>query len=125
MQTLSADLPLSARTLRQNPAFSLTAIITLALGIGASTAIFSVVNAVLLRPLPYADAGRLAIITQDLRARNVVDVPVGPGDVPDIRAGLSSFDQTAALNAGRNFPYTNKDGTPGLVTIANATPNIF
>ena len=63
MPTLSGDLALGARTLRKNPAFALTAIVTLALGIGASTAIFSVVNAVLLRPLPYGDADRLTIIT--------------------------------------------------------------
>ena len=125
MPTLSRDLALGARTLRKNPAFSLTAIITLALGIGASTAIFSVVNAVLLRPLPYGDADRLAFITQDLRARNVVDFPIGPGDVPDIRAGLPSFESIAALQTGRNVPYTDKDGNAQLISVAGATPNIF
>ena len=125
MPTLSRDFSLGVRTLRKNPAFSLTAIITLALGIGASTAIFSVVNAVLLRPLPYADADKLAIITQDLRARNVVDFPIGPGDIPDVKAGLPSFESIAALQTGRNVPYTDNDGKAQLITVANATPNIF
>src|SRR5215467_6767189 len=125
MPTLSRDLALGARTLRKSPAFALTAIVTLALGIGASTAIFSVVNAVLLRPLPYGDADRLAIISQDLRARGVVDFPVGAGDVPDIRAGLPSFESIAALQTGRNVPYTDKDGNAQLITVAGGTPNIF
>ena len=125
MPTLSGDLALGARTLRKNPAFALTAIITLALGIGASTAIFSVVNAVLLRPLPYGDADRLAIITQDLRVRNVVDFPIGPGDVPDIRNGTTGFEGIAALQTGRNVPYTDKDGKVQLITFAGVTPNIF
>jgi len=125
MPTLSRDLALGARTLRKNPAFALTAIITLALGIGASTAIFSVVNAVLLRPLPYGDADRLTFISQDLRARGVVDFPVGPGDVPDIRNGTTVYEGIAALQTGRNVPYTDKDGKPQLITLANATPNIF
>jgi len=125
MPTLSRDLALGARTLRKNPGFAITAIVTLALGIGASTAIFSVVNAVLLRPLPYGDADRLTIISQDLRARGVVDFPVGPGDVPDIRSGTTVFDGIAALQTARNFPYTDKDGNAQLITTAAATPNIF
>jgi putative ABC transport system permease protein len=125
MPTISRDLALGVRTLRNNPAFAITAIVTLALGIGASTAIFSVVNAVLLRPLPYGDADRLAIITQDLRARGVVDFPVGPGDVPDIRNGTTVFEGIAALQTARNFPYTDKDGNARLITAAAATPNIF
>ena len=125
MSSLARDLALGARTLRKHPAFALTAILTLALGIGASTAIFSVVNAVLLRPLPYGDADRLAIITQDLRVRGVVDFPIGPGDVPDIRSSAASFEDIAALQTGRNVPYTDKDGRPQLVTFAGVTPNIF
>jgi len=123
MPTISRDLALGARTLRKNPAFALTAIVTLALGIGASTAIFSVVNAVLLRPLPYGNADHLAIITQDLRARGVVDFPVGPGDVPDIRNGTTVFDGIAALQTGRNVPYTDKDGKAQLITVAGLCGN--
>ena len=125
MQNLLRDLAFGARTLRKNPVFALTAIITLALGIGASTAIFSVVNAVLLRPLPYADAEQLAIITQDLRARNVVDFPIGPGNLPDIRSNLSSFADIAAIQTGRNVPFTQADGKVQLVTFAGVTTNIF
>ena len=58
MSTFLKDLKLGFRTLRKRPGFSLTVALTLGLGIGATTAIFSVVNAVLLRPLPYADADR-------------------------------------------------------------------
>jgi putative ABC transport system permease protein len=125
MQNVWRDLAFGARTLRKNPVFALTAIITLALGIGASTAIFSVVNAVLLRPLPYADADRLAFVTQDLRARGVVDFPIGPGDVPDMRANLSSFQEIAALQTGRNVPFTAEDGKVQLVTTAGVTTNLF
>ena len=73
VDTWLKDFAFGVRTLRKNPAFALTALVTLALGIGASTAIFSVVNAVLLKPLPYTQADRLVIVTSDMRNRKVTD----------------------------------------------------
>ena len=91
MSTWFSDFAFGIRTLRKNPAFAVTALITLGLGIGASTAIFSVVNAVLLKPLPYSQADRLVIVTSDMRNRKVFDFQISPGDLKDIR------DQVKAL----------------------------
>ena len=65
------DFVYAARTLRSSPAFTAASVLTLALGIGASTAIFSVTNAVLLRPLPYKDPARLLYACSDMKKRNV------------------------------------------------------
>ena len=95
---LARDLSFAVRTLRKNPAFTITAILTLGLGVGASTAIFSVVNAVLLRPLPYANPERLATIQTDMKARNVVNFPIAPGNMLDIKAHATAFESIAAMS---------------------------
>ena len=112
------------RTLRNNPGFALTTIITLALGIGVTTAIFSVVNAVLLRPLPYADPERLIILWSDMRARNVLNFPLAPGDFPDIRAQATLLEDFAGLATGRQT-IINDNAAPEQVRAAFTTPNIF
>ena len=78
------DVAYAMRTFRKKPAFAITAIATLALGIGATAAIFSVVDAVLLTPLPYRAPARLVHVWQDMRNRNVSDFPWPPADFHDL-----------------------------------------
>ena len=124
MSSLLTDLAYAWRTLRSSPAFSITAVLTLALGIGASTAIFSVVNAVLLRPLPYRDAERLTIIWGDMVKRDVKDFPFPPGDMPDLREQGTLFQEIAGVSTGQQ-PLIGDGGEPEQVTVAGATPNLF
>jgi len=124
MATFARDLAFAVRTLRKNPAFSITAILTLALGIGATTAIFSVTNAVLLRPLPYKEPQRLAIIWGELRQRNVLDWSFAPGDLKDVMDQGTHFEGIAAVNT-RQAPLSIEGAPPQMVRIAAATPNVF
>jgi|SRR5687767_1695621 len=121
---IGKDLSYAIRSLLKSPGFALTAIFTIALGIGASTAIFSVVNAVLLRPLPYREADRLVLLWADLRARNVKDFPISPGDLPDIREGGTLFEGFAGVGTFRQ-PLTEENVEPEQVRVAGVTPNIF
>ncbi len=121
---ISRDLAFALRTLRKHPAFTITAIVTIGLGIGASTAIFSVVNAVLLRPLPYKDPERLATIQTDMRARNVINFPIAPGNIPDLKEQATAFENIAAINAGPG-PFMGDDGKPEQIVVAGVTTNFF
>ena len=123
MATFRDDVRYSLRTLRSAPVFTLTALVTIALGVGAITAIFSVVNAVLLRDLPYAEPDRLALVQSDLTARDVTDFPMAPGDFPDLRNGVSAFEQVAAVTTNRQT-VTTDEGTE-LITVAGVTTNFL
>lgn len=125
METLLRDLRVATRSLARNPAFALTAMVTIALGIGASTAIFSVVNAVLLRPLPYVDAARLVHVWPDLRNRKVVDFAHPPGDLYDLRQQATLFEGFAAINLTGRQPIGGDGVEPELIPVAGVTPNFF
>jgi predicted permease len=119
------DFIYAARTLRASPAFAAAAVLTLALGIGASTAIFSVADAVLLRPLPYKDPGRLVYACVDLRKRNVYDYLFSNADYFDLRDhAADSLEDVAAVRTGRTT-LLREDGTPEEVAFAQVTPNLF
>ena len=92
---LGRDIRYAARVLRRTPAFTIVAVATLALGIAANTAIFSVVNAVLLRPLPYADADRL--VTLGARGADGSTSNVGYTTFLDWRERTHSFEQMALI----------------------------
>jgi len=113
------------RVLFRSPLFALTAIVTIALGIGASTAIFSVTNAVLLQPLPYKDADRLMFAGMELRQRHVRDLPFSNVDFIDMRDGTKqAFEDYAGVFT---FPQVilHDDGTPEQARIAIVTTNFF
>jgi putative ABC transport system permease protein len=124
MDMLSKDVAHAIRTLRKAPTFSLTAILTIALGIGASATIFSVVNAVLLKPLPYRGGERLVYVWADLRNRNVSDFPWAPGDVWDTQQQADLFAGVAGVFTGRTF--LRAEGMePEQVITANGTTNML
>jgi len=119
------ELKYAARSLRKSPVFLITAVVTIALGIGASTAIFSVANAVLLRPLPYRDPDRLVIAFGDMRARHDFDGRVSNENFLDLRNGAKkSFEDFAAVSTGR-IDVSREDGTPEQIRFAQVTSNFF
>ncbi len=91
------DLKYGLRALAKSPAFAIAAVLTLALGIGANTAIFSIVNAVLLRPLPYPQPDRLVRIYSAFPERDVWRGTISPDDLRDWRDQSSSFEQISAF----------------------------
>jgi putative ABC transport system permease protein len=119
------DLRIAARVLRKNPVFSLTAALTIALGVGASTAIFSVANAVLLRPLPYKDPGQLVVAGMELRQRNVRDLPFSNADYIDLREGTKNFFADMAGVFTTPLLVARDDGTSEQVHLAVVTTNFF
>jgi putative ABC transport system permease protein len=124
MESFLRDVNFALRSLRRQPAFAVTAVLTIALGIGATSAIFSVVSAVLLRPLPYSDAARLGTVWSDLRARSVVDFPLPAGDFFDLRKDTTLFDGFAAITSFRPT-IGGEGGEPEQVSGGAVTTNFF
>jgi putative ABC transport system permease protein len=97
MQAFQQDVKYAFRVLAKQPGVTFVAILTLALGIGANSAIFSAVNAVLLRPLPYEDPDRLMTVWEKRPAEGVMDNVVSPADYVDWAKMNTSFDGMAAM----------------------------
>lgn len=118
------DLLHGVRGLWQSPVFALTAILTIALGIGASTAIFSVTNAVLLRPLPYKDPERLVLPWVEMRARHITDGTFSIDGFLDLKSSASMFEDIAALFTFRGATPA-QDGTLEQASFGLVTTNFF
>ncbi|HEX8180849.1 MAG TPA: ABC transporter permease, partial [Pyrinomonadaceae bacterium] len=123
MNNLWLDLRYGARMLLKRPSFTLITVLTLALGIGANTAIFSLVSAVLLRPLNYQEPERLVMIWEGVAALGLTGDTPAPANYADWKAQSQSFADMAALNL-QNFNLTG-DGEPERVTAFGATANFF
>src|SRR5260370_42468102 len=91
METVLKDLHQAIRMMRNSPGFPVTAVLTLAAGIGANTAIFSVVNSVLLRALPYKDSDRIAILWSDDRKHNLHEQLTSLPNFEDWKAQSRTF----------------------------------
>lgn len=123
MKTLLHDVRFAARMLAKNPRFTTVAALTLALGIGANTAIFSVCNAVLFTPPPYSDPQRLVMIWEKYRVSGRI-WPAAPANFVDWRAQASAFEGLAALDPFGNFNLSG-EGEPERLIGASVTSNFF
>lgn len=123
MDALLKDIKYAIRGLRKKPGFSFVAIATLALGIGANTAIFSVVNTVLLKPLPFKDPDRLAIIWEEATFAGFPRNTPAPGNYLDWKTQNQSFEDVAAT-APTSFNLTG-GGEPERIAAYRTSANFF
>jgi len=122
MDALIQDIRHAVRRLAKSPGFTIAAVVTLALGIGATTAIFSVVDAVLLRPLTFRDPGRLVLVWERFAARDQTTNVVNPANYLDWRDRATSFSDLAAFGWSQQ---TFTGDVPELVQGRSVTPNFF
>ncbi|HEX5481141.1 MAG TPA: ABC transporter permease [Terriglobia bacterium] len=123
MGAILQDLKFGWRMLARRPGFTAVAIITLALGIGATTAIFSVVNAVLLRPLPFKQADHLAILRESFPKQGSGEIQVSAPDVITYKRQNSVFQSMAAFNT-LHFDLSGS-GQPQRIIAARVSPSLF
>src|SRR5256885_6043612 len=124
VSTMLRDLRYAVRMLAKSPGFTAAAILTLALAIGANTAIFSVVNSVLLRPLPYREAGRLAMIWSEFPERQWTQNIVYPGDYQDWKTQSHSFEDMAAFEE-RGFNLSRSNAAAEEIPGGKVSANFF
>ena len=123
MNTLMRDIRFALRSFVKNPAFALAAVLSLAIGIGANTSIFSVANALLFRPLPYEDSGRLVILWNRSPGLNISEDWFSTAQYYDIKTGHHGFEQIA-IAIGGNYNLTGQ-GDPERVGVIRVSSNLL
>ena len=123
MNTLRQDLRYAIRSLGRSPSFCLVAVLSLAIGIGANTTIFSVANALLLRSLPYKDAERLVILWNRSPGLNITQDWFSPAQYFDIKTGHQGFEQLAIFYGG--IDTITGDGEPERVGTIHVSSNLL
>jgi predicted permease len=117
------DIHYAFRMMRKSPGFTAVAVLTLALGIGANTAIFTIVDAVLLRPLPFKDPSKLVMLNESLKSLGYPEVPASPPDIAVIERTQRSFTSLGAFQ-NKDFDFSG-GGEPERVTAASVSASIF
>ena len=123
MSTLARDLRYAFRAFGKSPGFTVAAILSLAIGIGATTAIFSITSALLLRPLPYKDADRLVILWNSSPGLGIPRDWFSSAQYFDIKNNHRGFEQVA-MAIGGNYNITG-DGEPERVGVIRVTSNLL
>jgi predicted permease len=124
VNTLIQDLTYALRSMRKSPGFTAVAVLTLALGIGANAAIFSLINAVLLRPLPFANAERIASISESAPGLGFPQIPFSPPDLHEFTARQTSFESIAAYT-NRGYELSGDGGTGERITGTRSSSTLF
>jgi predicted permease len=120
---LRQDVRIAARTLRRRPGFAIIAILTLGFGMGATTAIFSLIDSVLVRPLPFREPHRLTMIWETIPRFNVARVEVAPPNYVDWKQQAQSFEELAGyVNGFRNL---TDAGVPERLASVQVTSNLL
>jgi len=126
LEAVFKDVRYGLRTVRRNPGFAAAAILTMALGTGANTAVFSMVNAVMLRPLPWTDAGKLALIWTNDAKRGLPREPTAYRTITDWQSATQTFQDIAYFTTQRVAPMSNTPGGErGRSRSALVSPNLF
>lgn len=127
LETLAQDIGFAFRMLRKSPGFTAVAVLTLALGIGANTAIFSVLDAVVLRPLPFPSPNRMVHLTGKflLEGKIADEAGISPPDYIDYRAANHTFEQLAVLQYEVSISNLAGQGKPAQVTDSIVSWNLF
>jgi putative ABC transport system permease protein len=124
METLRQDMRYGLRMLMSKPGFTIVAALTLALGIGANTTIFSMVNAVLLRPLPYQSPDRLVLVQEDLPKLGWSQLSASPAEFLDYKEGNQVFSEIAAFK-DLSLNLTGQGVEAQRVQVARVSANLF
>lgn len=128
METLLQDFRYGLRMLAKAPGFTAVAVLTLALGIGANTAMFSALYGLVLRPLPYADGSRLVMLWDSNRKTGQKHILVMDGSFPILRSQAKSFEDMAefgSTNSGNDMYYERLWGTEERVAVDGVSPSLF
>jgi predicted permease len=123
IEALVTDVRYALRALRRSPGFTMAAVLTLALGIGANTAIFSVVSAMLVEPLPYRDSSRLVFVWSDMTPAGYPRAPLSGPELNDLRERTTLFDGFGAIWA--NTAALTGDGDPEQLRVGLVSTNFF